>query len=102
MRKFIIALMLLVGSAYVSNAQVVRNGKTFEQVTKTQDTDKATGFTYKDSKGKEYPIFIGKSGSCYIKKVSVKSGKEYKQYLGEEISSQICKELGVNYTPKSK
>ena len=103
MRKLIIALMLLVGSAVCANAQVTREGKQFVQTQKAKtSTEKETGFTYKDSKGNVYPIFMGSTGSCYIKKVSQKTGKEYKQYLGEDVSSQICKELGVKYTPKSK
>lgn len=59
--------------------------------------DTKTKFTWKDSKGKEYPIYISKSGSCYVIKVSAKTGKEYKNYLGAEISQQICKELNINY-----
>jgi hypothetical protein len=42
---------------------------------------------------------MGPSGSCYIKKISKKSGNEYKQYLGEEVSKDICKQLGVEYKP---
>lgn len=60
-----------------------------------------TGFTWKDSKGNTYDIYIGKSGSCYIKKISAKTGNEYKQYLGEEVSRDICKQLNVEYTGKS-
>lgn len=104
MHKLIIALIVLVGSAVCANAQdVTREGKQFVQTQKAKtSSEKETGFTYKDSKGNVYPIYMGSTGSCYIKKVSQKTGNEYRQYLGEEISSQICKELGVEYTPKSK
>ena len=44
---------------------------------------------------------MGKTGSCYIKKVSKKTGNKYKQYLGEEISRDICKQLNVKYIGKS-
>lgn len=85
------------------NAQnITREGKQFVQTQKAKtSTEKETGFTYKDSKGNVYPIYMGSTGSCYIKKVSQKSGKEYKQYLGAEVSAQICKELGVEYKPKN-
>lgn len=105
MRRFILmvcATIAMLASASVAEAQnVVRNGKTYEAVKAATISERATGFTYKDSKGREYPIFMGKSGSCYVKKVSAKTGAEYKQYLGEEISRDICKSLGVEYTGKS-
>lgn len=84
------------------NAQsVVREGNTFSSVSsKSVTQEKKTKFTWKDSKGTEYPIYISKTGSCYVKKVSKKTGKEYKQYLGKEVSAQVCKELGIEYTPR--
>ena len=51
-----------------------------------------TGFTWKDSKGDEYPVYIAHTGSCFVIKTS-KSGEEYRAYLGEEVSEQINKEL---------
>ena len=51
-----------------------------------------TGFTWKDSKGYEYPVYIAHTGSCFVIKTS-KSGEEYRAYLGEEASEQINKEL---------
>ena len=51
-----------------------------------------TGFTWKDSKGDEYPVYIAHTGSCFVIKTS-KSGEDYRAYLGEEVSEQINKEL---------
>ena len=51
-----------------------------------------TGFTWKDSKGDEYPVYIAHTGSCFIIRTS-KSGDDYRAYLGEEVSEQIRKEL---------
>ena len=62
----------------------------------------ATGFTWSDSKGKEYPIYMSNSGSCYIIKTSAKSGKEYNSYLGPDVSQDICKKLGKEYKAKKK
>ena len=56
-----------------------------------QDLTK-TGFTWKDSKGDEYPVYIAHTGSCFVIKTS-KSGEDYRAYLGEEVSEQIRKEL---------
>lgn len=51
-----------------------------------------TGFTWKDSKGDDYPVYMAYTGSCFIIRTS-KSGEEYRAYLGEEACEQINKEL---------
>lgn len=56
-----------------------------------------TGFTWKDSKGDEYPVYIAHTGSCFVIKTS-KSGEDYRAYLGEEVSEQIRKELSKSDT----
>lgn len=103
-----IALMLALGvnnsSTYAQS--VVKSGKTFvaTSTNKSKGEKEApikTGFEYQDTKGNKYPIYMTKSsGSCFIIKVSKKSGKEYRQYLGAEISQQVCKELGTTYKGK--
>lgn len=103
MRKLILIAILVIASVSASYAQnYTKSGKTYkaEKVEKAS-TERETGFTWEDSKGNTYPIYMGKTGSCYIKKISKNTGKEYKQYLGAEISADICKQLGVPYTPKS-
>jgi hypothetical protein len=58
---------------------------------KFQEFEK-TGFTWRDSKGDEFPVYMAHTGSCFIIRTS-KSGEEYRAYLGEEVSEQIRKEL---------
>ena len=58
---------------------------------KFQEFEK-TGFTWRDSKGDEFPVYIAHTGSCFVIKTS-KSGKKYRAYLGEEVSKQINNEL---------
>lgn len=97
-------MMLLTLSATTSAQNYTRSGNTFISSTgelKAKQEPTKTKFTWKDSKGKEYPIYISKNGSCFVIKVSAKTGKEYRNYLGTEISSQICKELNIKYK-KSK
>lgn len=68
------------------HAEVVREGTNFrvEQV-KQQCVDMPTYYTYTDKDGKVYTIYRSKKGSYYIKKVSKKTGKEYRQYLPKEM-----------------
>lgn len=105
MKKIMLMLLLLLMVGVTTNAQsYTREGNTFISSTGERVKQEAikTKFIWKDNKGKEYPIYISKSGSCYVIRVSSKSGKEYKSYLGTEISQQICKELGINYKNKKK
>ena len=96
-------LLFVLAAACVANAQTyTRSGNTF--ISSKGERVKAepvkTKFTWKDSKGKEYPVDISNSGSCFVIKVSAKTGKEYRNYLGSEISQQICKELNIEYKGK--
>lgn len=102
-RRLFTLLLLVLVMGLAANAQTyTRSGNTF--ISSTGERVKAkpvkTKFTWKDNKGKEYPVYISKSGSCFIIKVSAKTGKEYRNYLGPEISQQICKELGIEYKSK--
>lgn len=102
-RRLLTLLILVLAIGLIANAQSYsRSGNTFISSTgeRVKASDIKTKFTWKDSKGKEYPIYISKSGSCYVIKVSAKTNKEYKNYLGPEISQQICKELGIEYKGK--
>ena len=60
-----------------------------------------TDFTWKDSKGNEYPVYMAHTGSCFVIKTS-KSGEEYRAYLGEEVSEQIRKELSKSDTRRDR
>ena len=94
MKKFILCLLLAFFCITI-NAEVKREGDTFkvEQTTKASDTK--TKYTWEDKDGNKYPIFITKKGACYIKRVSKKTGKEYKYYLPKNIQETIKKELNI-------
>lgn len=102
MKKLITTLVaiatILCSTANAQNYTKVGNTYKVEKVAK-QSSSRQTGFNWEDSKGNTYPILMGPSGACYIKRVSKKTGKEYKQYLGKEVSQSICKQLGVQYKP---
>ena len=104
MKKLLVLSILLLGgvSLQAQDVKILREGKTFKKETVKEEKKSSspilTGFKFEDSKGVKYDIFMGPSGACYILKTSQKTGNQYKQYLGEEISRQVCKELGVEYT----
>ena len=100
MKKLLIMLVLLcVG--LTSNAQsYTREGNTFVSTKTVKSEPVKTKFTYKDSKGNEYPVYISSKGYCFVIKGKDKNGKDKRRYLGPEISEQICKELGVEYKGK--
>lgn len=109
MKKTLIALFLL-APVLVAGAQEKtqqngwkREGKTFVQTKAQASTnDLATAYTWRDSKGNEYPIILHtytkgeKAGrvTCYVVRTSAKTGKEYKYYLpdGERIAKEIMNE----------
>ena len=101
MKKIIIAAIMLFSLNMGIQAQSVqRQGNNFTQVQKGRagGEETKTVYTYKDSKGIEYPIYLSSTGKAFIKKVSKKTGKEYRQYL-PEIGKQINPEA---YEEKKK
>lgn len=109
MKKFVFSsvLMMLTLCVNNSNAQsnVKREGNTFTQVSNRQ-SHKAdtlvTTYIYADSNGKKYPIIINKtSGACYVWKLS-RNNKNYRQYMKPEVTEQICRELNIEYKPRTR
>lgn len=96
MRHIILIIALFI-CTFASAQDIVRKGNTFEQVSSRGDKGTKTQYTWKDSKNNTYPIFITKKGRCFVMKVSSKTNKEYKYYLKEDISKQVCKELNIEY-----
>lgn len=100
MKKLFIILALLLSLNMSAQGTFTRQGNNFTQVTtKGATAAKETPFTYTTNDNKRYPIFLSKNGRAYINRIS-RNNKEYKQYLGEEISRQVCREMGVTYVDK--
>lgn len=104
----VIATVLIFGLMFIaafacSGQTVVKEGNTFSIVKTektTPDTVK-TVFSYKDSKNNIYPIYLNKNtGSCFIIRISGKTGNKYNQYMPTEVKNNICKYYNV--TPKNK
>ena len=81
-----------------------QNGKYFVQssTAKTDKSDESTGYFWVDKDNVKYPIYISAKGRCFVWKTSKRTGKEYKQYLGEELSRAVCKELKREYVESKK
>ena len=73
MKKIIIvALMLFSLNVGVQAQSVTREGNTFTQVSNGKSgKETKTQYTYKDSKGNEYPIYLSSSGKAFIDRKSV-------------------------------
>lgn len=107
-KLFVIAAILATALSGV-NAQdnnksnnMIREGKTFiAQGAKTKVENVKTEYSYTDTDGKTYEIWLSKNGRAFIIRVS-KTGKYYRKYLGEEISRQICQEIGREYVETKK
>lgn len=103
LRRLLTMLLILLCVGLVANAQsYTREGNTFISSTGERKSNEPikTKFTWKDSKGNEYPIYISSKGSCFVIKGKDKNGKDKRTYLGPEISQQICKELNIEYKGK--
>ena len=88
MKKIILAaIMLLSLNVGVQAQSVVKSGNNFTQVSnkggKSSGKETKTQYTYTDSKGVVHSIYLSSTGKAFIKKVSKKTGREYKQYLPE-------------------
>ena len=90
--KYIIALLVALSMSVASYAGVVKEGNVYVQTT---TAEKETGVYYKDKDGILYIIYVSPKGSLYIKRISKKTGMEYKYYLPKEIQKTIKKELNI-------
>ena len=109
MKKTLIcfALLAVAVSAWAEdNKTYTKEGKTFVATPKDSAEpfkgDTPTTYTWRDTKGNEYPIILHtytkgeKAGrvTAYVIRTSAKSGQDYKYYLpnGEQIAEEILNE----------
>ena len=109
MKRLFAIILFIISVTLVANADDNKTykceGNTYSSTGRVKSNSSApvsTGCTWIDSKGISYPIFISESGSCYIVKISKKTGKEYKTYMKPEVSQDICEKLGKEYKGKKK
>lgn len=99
MKKFIIMLLLAVMSMNVcAQSFVVKDNVYTTTSSKKKVEGKKTPYQYEARDGQKYDIYILSDGRCYTNRISGTTGKEYRAYLKEEISRDICNKIGVKYT----
>lgn len=91
--KHLITLLVVLLMSAASYADVVKEGNTFIATSTTTVKEKETGVYYQDKDGIQYIIYVSPKGSLYIKRISKKTGKEYKYYLPKDVQETIKKEL---------
>ena len=96
MKKILLLAVCLSLASGLFAQNYTREGKQFTSTTTVRQSSEGekTGYTWKDSKGNVYDIYITKNNSCYTIRTSKKTGKEYRAYLPKEVSAEIAKELG--------
>ena len=98
----IILLFMACGDAKAQSFNFSNNVYTEVESQKAKSQPEKTSYTWQDSKGKSYPMYIGKTGSCFVLKTSSKTGKEYKMYLKPKISQDVCRKMNREYKPRGK
>lgn len=96
MKKLLISIFMMLALT-ACGQNVTQNGNNFTQVKteRAEGKEVKTQYTYTDSKGNVYPVYLSSKGKAFIKKVSKKTDKEYKQYLpevGKKINPEAYKE----------
>lgn len=92
MRHLIIMIAMLLGSVAIyadDSIKVVKTGNTFSYVSKKKVKEEPVKTTcFFETKGKKYPIYKT-SKSCFILRISARTGKEYRQYLPKEVFDSL-------------
>lgn len=107
-RRLFCLILIIISISMFANAGDNKNykceGTTYSSTGRVNNSSApiSTGFTWQDSKGKTYPIYMSDKGSCYIIRTSKNTGKDYKSYLCPEISQDICKKMNREYKSKKK
>lgn len=109
-KTFLTIVLLAMALSAVAQEKPQQNGWKREGKTFVQSADQAqmmkgdtlTAYTWRDTKGQEYPIILHrytkgeKAGKvvAYVIRLSKKSGKEYRYFLpdGEKIATEILNE----------
>jgi len=104
MRKLLVIVGLFVCSLTINAQDYRREGNTFisTKTTKSKGETKKTKYTWQEPDGKKYPVYMSSGGSCFILRTSKKTGKEYRKYLGKEVSAEMREGMTNISIPNNK
>lgn len=86
---FVISMSLMLAIPVFAQDYTKKDETTFVAKQKSsKSTPTLTKYTWVDSDGKTYPIYLS-AKSCFIIRKSKKSGKEYRKYLPKEVFEEI-------------
>lgn len=105
-RTIFAVLMLLCFSASVdAQSKYTIKGNEIVRVEpkQSESTSKSitTKMTHTTPDGKKHQVMLSAKGRAYIERTS-KNGNVYKQYFGEDVSRELCKQYGITYVEKTK
>lgn len=86
MKILLFVIMFLTGTP-VFGQEIVKQGNVFIQQD-SKSLEVKTEYVYQDKNGNQYPVYLNSKGKAFIKKISQKTGKEYRYYV-PEIGKQI-------------
>lgn len=83
MKHLLLILFLAIATIGTAQQKVTTDSLTgnLVSIVQIEQRDSTTGKTFVDSKGKQYDVFISKTGKSYIMRQSKKTGKFYRSYL---------------------
>lgn len=87
MKKILYTLLLTL--SMTATAQNYNASDFVDNKAKTEQTEQKTTMTYTDLKGVRYDVYRTKNGALYIKRISKKTGKEYKYYLPKAVQEAM-------------
>lgn len=88
---FVISLFVMLAIPVFAQDYTKQSEKVYVAKQKSSKSEPIlTDYSWIDSDGKKYPIYLTEK-SCFIKKISKKSGKEYRKYLSKDLFKEITK-----------
>lgn len=92
MKQFILSIIICLCTLISVQAETIQEGNVFkvEQSSEVKETMIPYFYEINDVK---YPIYVSANGSFYIKRISKKTGQEYKYYLPKEVQEKLKKLL---------
>ena len=105
MRTLFIILAFIFSATVAQADQPTYNQETKTFTTETRSSDIQTEYTWVDSKGNSYQIYLHQytrgenqgQWTCFVYRISQKTGNTYKYYLpeGKQMAIQIMAEMGL-------